>query len=137
MVQSIPGALAHIKAELGRVLPDAAVDDAARAVGHRWRERLLTPRVTVHLFLLQLLAGVALAGLRHASGLAASAQAVCKAKARLPLDLLVRLVEHAATATATATADSARDGGGDDKNDAGDFRGHRVVIADATSFLAP
>jgi hypothetical protein len=60
MVHSIPGALAHIKAELGQVLPDAAIEDTARAVGHRWRARLLTPCVTVHLFLLQLLARVAL-----------------------------------------------------------------------------
>src|SRR5947207_3674388 len=97
MVHSIPGALARIKAELGQVLPDAAIDDAARALGHRWRNRLLTPCVTVHLFLLQLLVRVALAGLRHASGLPVTAQAVCKAKQRLPLDLLLRLIEHVVT----------------------------------------
>src|SRR6478672_2057180 len=98
MAASITGALARIKGELDRVLPGASVDDLARAAGHRWRDRLLTPSVTVHLCLLQLLARVALAGLAQVAGVAASAQAFCKARQRLPVALFHALVERAGAA---------------------------------------
>jgi hypothetical protein len=123
MAASITGALARIKGELDRVLPGASVDDLARAAGHRWRDRLLTPSVTVHLCLLQLLARVALAGLAQVAGVAASAQAFCKARQRLPVALFHALVERAGAA------------GGDDDDDA--FHGHRVLLADGTSFVTP
>ena len=90
---TIPHTLAGIKAQLDRYVPHTLIEDACREAGHTWRERKLGPVVTVHLFLLQLLARVALDGLRHVSGLAVSAQACCKAYQRLPLEVLRRLVE--------------------------------------------
>src|SRR5437879_6263833 len=80
---TITHSLATIKSHREKHAPPGLIEEICRQAGHRWRERTLGPAVTVHLFLLQLLAKVALSGLRHVSGLAVSAQAICKAKARL------------------------------------------------------
>jgi hypothetical protein len=125
MAQSMSRALARVKGELGALLTDDQVHETARGLGHRWRARLLTPAVTVRLCLLQVLARVALAGLRHVAGVAASAQAVCKARARLPLSVWLALVERASAAA----------WGGGGAGAGGTFRGHRVVVADGTSFM--
>jgi hypothetical protein len=53
---SISAALRSIKCELEQILPESIIADQARAAGHHWRERKLTPAITVHLCLLQLLA---------------------------------------------------------------------------------
>src|SRR5438552_19079027 len=89
---TISQALIGIKSHLNKHVSAGLIEETCRQAGHLWRERTLGPAVTVHLFLLQLLAKVALSGLRHVSGLAVSAQAICKAKARLPLAVLQRLV---------------------------------------------
>jgi hypothetical protein len=135
MAASITGALARIKGELDLVLPGASVDDLARAAGHRWRDRLLTPAVTVHLCLLQLLARVALAGLAQVAGVAASAQAFCKARQRLPVALFHALVERAGAAVGGGGGVNDGGGGGGGGGDA--FRGHRVLLVDGTSFVTP
>jgi hypothetical protein len=126
---SISAALRSIKSELEQILPESIIADQARAVGHHWRQRQLTPAITVHLFLLQLLAKVAMAGLRHVSGVAVTAQAFCKAKQRLPLTLLLRLIEHVAAAAWVAGSPSSWS--------SDTFVGHRVVMVDGTSFMTP
>jgi hypothetical protein len=65
---SISAARRSIKSELEEPLPESIITDQARAAGHRWRVRKLTPAITVHLFLLQLLAKVSMAGLRQVAG---------------------------------------------------------------------
>ena len=90
-------AAARGKSQLTPFLPTHQIEARARALGHAWRRRVLGPAETVHLFLLQVLAGVAMSAMRHVGGLAASAQAICAAKARLPLTLLMDLVEWSAT----------------------------------------
>ena len=124
---SISHALGRIKSELEQVLPESVIDAQARAVGHRWRNRKLGPAATIHLFLLQLLAKVALAGVRHVAGIAVSAQAICKAKQRLPLGLLLRLVEHSCEASRAQAPSSESEL----------FHGHRVTLVDGTSFMTP
>ena len=89
---TIPHTLAGIKAHVDKYIPPGVIEEACRKDGHVWRERKLGPAVTVHLFLLQLLAQVALSGLQRVSGLAVSAQAFCKARRRLPLAVLERLI---------------------------------------------
>jgi hypothetical protein len=129
MASIVGRAAARVKSQLTHFLPTHQVEDRARALGHAWRRRVLGPAETVHLFLLQLLAGVAMSALRHAGGLAASAQAICAAKARLPLALLMDLVEWSATAATAADDGAARDAV------AGLWRGLRVLAADTTSVL--
>jgi hypothetical protein len=118
---SIGSALAVIKSQLSEQVPDSEVLDICRQVGHTWRERVLGPRSTIHLMLLQLLAGVALIRLHHVAKLKASAAALCKAKKRLPLQVLMQLVARVGGRAATNTLPLWKDR-------------HRVVVADGTTF---
>jgi len=103
------------------------VERACRDVGHRWRRRLLTPALTVRLLLLQLLAKLALAGLSAAGRVTASAQAIGKARMRLPLAVWMRLVELSG-----GTSSSPSSSGADQDRR---WRGHRVFMADGMSFM--
>jgi putative transposase len=91
---TISSSLEHIKAHLNQVVPDELIVQICRELQHKWRDRVLGPAVTVHLFLFQLLAKMAMQGLRHVAGITVTAQAMCKAKKRLPLQLLMKLVER-------------------------------------------
>ena len=57
MVTSILHALARIKADVAAHLQAAQVERLCRELGYTWRDRVLTPVVTVHAFLLQVLHG--------------------------------------------------------------------------------
>lgn len=115
-------ALRHVKEHVDALVPEDEVLRVCRDVGHRWRDRRLGPAASVHLLLLQLLAGVSLRGVRRVAGVAASAQAVCAARARLPVQLWMRLVERSVPAGAAAAAAAAT------------FHGLRVFLADGMSF---
>lgn len=78
-----------------------------------WRDRLLTPLVTLRLFLIQIAHGnCAIAALRQLGGIAFSPSSYCEARARLPLPLLQSLLlwmqELGERATAVAAAGGAR-----------------------------
>jgi hypothetical protein len=71
------------------------VEQLCGELGHAWRDRLLTPIVTVRLFVLQVLHGnTAITHLRHLSGLAFSPGSYCEARERLPLQLLQGLLRR-------------------------------------------
>ena len=91
---TVAEALKQIKARLNEILPELEVLQTCRELGHVWRERVLNPAVTVQLFLLQLLAKVAMSGLRHVAKVKVSKQAIGKAKKRLPLKVLMELVQR-------------------------------------------
>src|SRR5213593_2563609 len=58
-----------------------------------WRDRLLTPLVTLRLFLIQIAHGnCAIAALRQLGGIAFAPSSYCDARARLPLQLLQSLL---------------------------------------------
>ena len=57
MVTTIADALRRIKDDLARVLEPAMLAEVCRALGHQWRDRLLDPVTTIHLFVLQVLHG--------------------------------------------------------------------------------
>lgn len=60
-----------------------------------WRDRLLTPLVTLRLFLIQIAHGnCAIAALPHLSGIAFAASSYCEARIRLPLQLLQLLLQR-------------------------------------------
>lgn len=117
---SVGSALAAVKSALSEHLPEAMVLEACQEAGHTWRKRVLSPLASVHLLLLQLLAQVALVRLHHVSKLKVTAAAVCKARKRLPLAVLMKLVQKL--------------GGGSDELPLWKNR-HRVLMADGTSFL--
>ena len=97
-----------------------------RSLGHRWRERILGPVTTIHLFVLQVLHGnTACAHLPHLSGMAFTDSAYCEARSRLPLAvlqaLLRRLVETCKPLTDTT----------------GLWHGHRTWLVDGTGVSMP
>jgi hypothetical protein len=57
MALTITAAIARIKSDVGRWLTADAIRSVSRDCGHSWRERLLDPVTTVHLFVLQILHG--------------------------------------------------------------------------------
>jgi hypothetical protein len=88
--------LEQIKARLEEFVPERQILGICIALKYRWRRRVLGPTLTIHLFLLQLLAKVALRGVRHVAQVSVTAQAICQAKKRLPLKLLMELVGFSA-----------------------------------------
>src|SRR5258707_1281500 len=91
---TIHSALASVKAQYSQLVPPATIFQACVDVGHRWRKRKLDPATTVHLLLLQILAGVALIRLDRVAQLGVSAVAVCRARMRLPLSVWMKLAEQ-------------------------------------------
>ena len=126
MLHSLTTALRQISEDLATVLTPARVRQACRAAGHRWRDRVLDPVTTVHLFVLQVLhRNTACASLPHLSGRAFAAPAYCQARARLPLAVCEALVRGVAAAIRPLT-----DG-------AGRWRGHRTWFVDGTGVSMP
>jgi hypothetical protein len=122
---TIPIALAHLgRQPFADDLPIATtVDQLCRECGHQWRQRLLTPLVTLRLFVLQILHGnTAITHLRHLSGIAFAAASYCEARVRLPLEALQALL--AATVHSAAAPPSPLPGG-------------RVLLVDGSSFSMP
>jgi len=83
---SISRTLQRIKDDLHPFLPDEMIFEACSRAGHAWRQRLLDPVVTLHLFILQILNfNTAMTHLRHLAKYPVKAAAYCKARMRLPL----------------------------------------------------
>src|SRR5205823_13018043 len=96
MLASIRRVLDQFKVQGGAQLgTDEEIKELCRQVGLSWRERLLTPSVTLRLFFLQILHGnVAFRALPHMAGFSFASSAYCAARQRLPLELLQRLLMH-------------------------------------------
>src|SRR5437868_10422133 len=119
---SIPRALARIKDDVRAFVSDESVRAACRAAGHRWRERVLGPAQTVHLFVLQVLHfNTAIRHLRHLAGHAVNAAAYCEARKRLPLAVLRSLLRQSAAGASSS----------------GRWCGLRVLLVDGSSTIAP
>lgn len=97
MVTTFIAAASGVKRHFQSLLPEQFICNAARSVGHRWRDRRFNPAITIHLFILQMLhANTAILHLRHLTGQAVNAGAFCKARMRLPLALFEMLLEKTA-----------------------------------------
>jgi hypothetical protein len=83
----VPMVLARLKREPLADLPIAdPLEQALAELGHRWRDRVLTPLVTLRLMLIQVLSGnCAIAALRQLSRAEFAASSYCEARDRLPL----------------------------------------------------
>ena len=126
MVSIILGALARIKADVAAHLQAAMIESLCRDLGHRWRERVLTPVVTVHAFLLQVLHGnTACDHVPHLMGGRFTGEAYCQARGRLPLALLERLLD-----AVTQSLESCR-------TQAATWCGHRTWLLDGSSCSMP
>jgi hypothetical protein len=126
---SVSRALSRIKQDLHTHLPDHVILDGCQSIGYQWRERLLGPVATLHLFVLQMLhCNKAIRGLRHLAKMPLNASAYCQARMRLPLEVLRSLLRSSAQAINRAHHQA----GGEST-----WHGHRVLLLDGTSSIAP
>jgi len=125
MARSINAAVQRIKAEVGYWLTPEAIRDLCKGIGHVWRERVLDPVTTVHLFVLQILHGnTACSHAPRLAGVACTGEAYCQARGRLPLTLLERLLQSIAACLRPST-------------DEGLWHGHRTFLLDGSSASMP
>jgi hypothetical protein len=128
---SIPSTLSRIKQELSAFLPDESILAACRESGHAWRERLLGPVQTIHLFILQVLNfNTAMTGLRHLSKMPVNASAYCRARMRLPQKVLEALLlqSSAAMRQVASSVGASADGL---------WCGLKAYLVDGSSTIAP
>jgi len=127
MARHLRAAVAHVKVQLRGGL-NVDVDELARQEGHQWRQRKLTPAVTIWLFMLQILNGnVAITALRHLGGIPMQASSYCAARMRLPLSLFTRLFDTVSQAANDLTHRSVQTL----------LNARRVLVADGSSWSMP
>jgi hypothetical protein len=126
MVISILRALAQIKADVAVHLQAATIERICRELGHSWRDRALSPVVTVHAFLLQVLhSNTACDHVPHLVGGSFTGEAYCLARRRLPVALFERLLSAVIGSLASCRDQAQR------------WCGHRVWLLDGSSCSMP
>src|SRR5579859_1207413 len=126
MARSILVAVRRIKAEVAHWLTPASIQALCRALGYSWRERLLDPVTTVHLFLLQILHGnTACAHVPRLGDVPCTGEAYCQARARLPLALMRCLLLLLKDRWPLPAPDEGR------------WHGHRTFLVDGSSLSMP
>jgi len=119
--------LGQLQGDLSRYLQPGLIENVCRLEGHAWRKRILDPVTTIHLFILQVLAGnTAMTHLRHLAHFSVTASAYCQARARLPLAVFRALLRQLTLAIQPLTRDEA------DR-----WCGHRLIAVDGSSFSMP
>ena len=107
-------------------LEPEAILAACRGVAYRWRERLLDPVTTIHLFFVQILQGnTACTHLRHLTKHPVTASAYCQARMKLPLAVFEQLLRSVSHALQPQPLDEGR------------WLGHRTFWVDGSSFSMP
>jgi hypothetical protein len=100
--------------------------DTCRQVKHTWRTCLLDPVAIIHLFLNQILHGnTAINHVVRISGFSFTGSAYCQARCRLPLALFRELLRRVAEKLRPVVDDTET------------WHGHRVFVADGSSFSMP
>jgi hypothetical protein len=123
MALSIPQILRQFKADVSKALAPETIVKICGYLGHKYRERVLDPVITVQVFLVQILHGnTACTALSRLAGIPFTAEAYCQARSRLPLALFEELLEHVCDAL-VATVETT-----------GLWHGHRTWSIDGSSF---
>ena len=126
MRASIAQIVEQFKQGWSQELADHAIEQSMRDAGHQWRDRKLNPITTVRLFFLQILCGNAACNeVPRLARLKVTGSAYCEARGRLPLEALETLLTRATAKMADAVRDT------------GLWLGHRLFIADGSSFSMP
>lgn len=125
MATSITHALRQIKDDLDSHLTPKEIQDACRACGHHWRDRILGPVQTVQALLLQILHATAMTGVSRLAGQSFSASAYCQALQRLPVAVMRTLLRQFVARRRTNTAQVSR------------WHGLRVFLTDGSSCSMP
>ena len=115
-----------LRQDLAAHLDEAAVHDACRRAGHRWRDCLLTPVAILRWFVVQVLHGnTALTHVSLLAGRSFTDAAFCQARARLPLSAYQAVLRGLNGALLPETRTQ------------GTWRGHRTFLVDGSSFSMP
>jgi hypothetical protein len=123
MALTIPKILRQFKADVAKALSAEVIRKVCDCLGHCWRERVLDPVTTVHVFLLQILHGnTACTALSRLAGLTFTAAAYCEARKRLPLMVLAVLLRRVGDALVPEIEET------------GLWHGHRTWTLDGSSF---
>jgi hypothetical protein len=126
MFRPLADVLRQVRDDLAKLLEPEPLRQLCRDCGHRWRERVLGPVTTIHLFVLQVLHGnTACAHLPHLAGMAFTDSAYCDARSRLPRPVLQALLRRLVE-TCRSVTDST-----------GLWRGHRTWLVDGTGVSMP
>jgi hypothetical protein len=126
MTLSIPHIVAQFKADVATALAAQTITKICGYLGYTWRDRLLDPVTTVHVFLVQILHGnTACSALSRLAGIPFTAMAYGAARARLPLALFEELLQQVCDALFPEVQETGR------------WRGHRTWTLDGSSFSMP
>jgi hypothetical protein len=126
MALSIPHIVGQFKADVATALAAQTITKICGYLGYTWRERLLDPVTTMHVFLVQILHGnTACTALARLAGIPFTAMAYCAARARLPLALFEDLLQQVCDALFPEVQETGR------------WRGHRTWTLDGSSFSMP
>lgn len=126
MALSIPQIVRQFKADVAKALTSETITAICVDLHYTWRERVLDPVTTVHVFLVQILHGnTACTALSRLAGVAFTAGAYCGARMRLPLALFEQLLQRVCDALQPDIQDGAR------------WHGHRTWTLDGSSFSMP
>jgi hypothetical protein len=119
--------LRQLRGHLAEFLTPSVLEEVCRHQGYSWRQRLLDPVITLHLFLTQILHGnTAINHLRRLAGASFSDTAYCQARARLPWAIFQSLIGRIAAALRPIPREASSL-----------WYGHRLIRADGSSFSMP
>src|SRR6516164_4129183 len=127
MARSILSAVRQIKADVAQFLSPQLIRIVCETIGHVWRDRVLDPVTTVHLFALQILHGnTACAHVPRLGAVDCSGEAYCQARQRLPLQVVQYLLRALSQFL-----------GASPMVDEGRWHGHRTLLVDGSSTSMP
>ncbi len=125
-MRSITDVVRQFKQDWTEELSPDAIAQACRDAGMTWHNSMLNPIVTIQIFFMQILHGnTACEHLSHLAGMPFTAAAYCKARMRLPVDVLCILLRRCVKQLQQSTFDTGR------------WLGHRVFHVDGSSFSMP
>ena len=129
--QRLVSILGRVRQDVATLLDKEAINTACRDEKYTWKDRLLNPTKTIHLFMLQILnENTALNDLPRRSGESFTGSAFCKARKRLPLGVFQRLLRRLADTLLPHSSGAQAD-------DEGRWYGHRIFIMDGSSCSMP
>jgi Transposase DDE domain len=130
--QRLVSILQRIRQDVATLLDKEAINAACREEKYTWKDRLLNPVNTIHLFILQVLnQNTPINDLPRKSGESFTGSAYCKARKRLPLGVFKSLVRRLADTLLPRSRSAHAD------DDEGRWFGHRTFIMDGSSCSMP
>ncbi len=124
--------LQRIRQDVATLLDKEAINAACREEKYTWKDRLLNPANTIHLFIIQVLnQNTPINDVPRKSGESFTGSAYCKARQRLPLGVFKSLVRRLAETLLPRSRSVHAD------DDEGRWFGHRTFIMDGSSCTMP